>query len=53
MTIATECTCDKDDIEAHLCPKYEELWWVDGSEYVENNTCTCCTYCTQQCAEAI
>lgn len=43
------CTCERDAefIEPHTCPFREDV--NDDYEY----TCTCCPYCTQECAEDI
>ncbi len=43
----TGCTCDQDIIEPHECPYAAD---------VHNDTeteCTCCSYCTEQCCQAI
>lgn len=40
-----ECTCSEDSgIEPHTCPFAEE---INGDD---TTLCTCCDYCTTQCA---
>lgn len=40
-----KCTCEEFEWEPHPCPFQEDVWDNHDPEY-----CTCCPYCTQQCA---
>ena len=42
--ILDHCTCDEIDYEPHSCPFQEDVWGDHNQEY-----CTCCPYCTEQC----
>lgn len=42
-----KCTCDEGYIEPHPCPFAEE---VDGDS---ETLCTCCPFCTENCADTI
>lgn len=41
------CTCDSVPPEEHTCPYQCEI--NDDEEY----TCSCCEFCTQECADDI
>ena len=42
-----ECTCNE-RYEPHPCPYQEDVWDNHDPEY-----CTCCPYCTDECAANI
>ena len=42
-----ECTCDEHEHDYHLCPFGQE---VEGDYEKE---CSCCPFCTEQCAQNI
>ena len=43
--MAEECGCGSGGEETHSCPFQEEM-----NENYDDEYCTCCSHCTEQCA---